>query len=325
MLSCLPGCREDKLPPPATMDPLVRAWHIEPAEITLTLTPASPLWQQAIHMTLQVALPKNYRPQFPKIEQPLGELYVAARSDPEVVRGDGEVYVYTQEFRLEALQAGKNIIPAMEFGYSEAGKDSTSKGKPLRTEAVVFEVQPGTATSKQELTDIRDVVALPERQPIWLLAALPVLFAIALAVYWRYHRRKLALAEERTPTPEEIARESLAKLLAAPFLQEHNYKPFYFTLTGIVREYLENAYYIRAPRQTTEEFLHNICQYENFSLAMVASLRDFLQKSDVVKYAKSIPAEAEIVQVIATAKEVIAQREKAVASQDKIFHQEGHT
>ena len=91
----------------------------------------------------------------------------------------------------------------------------------------------------------------------WLVAAgLAVVLAILGVVVLR--RRKRRPVEPRRQTPEEIAQAALARLLAENLPARGLVKEFYLRLTGIVRQYVEDTTGIRAPEQTTEEFLRDM-------------------------------------------------------------------
>ena len=80
-----------------------------------------------------------------------------------------------------------------------------------------------------------------------------LLAIVAVVVVMRRRRRRPV--EVRRETPEEIARKALAVLLAENLPARGLIKEFYLRLTGIVRQYVEDTTGIRAPEQTTEEFL----------------------------------------------------------------------
>ncbi len=66
-------------------------------------------------------------------------------------------------------------------------------------------------------------------------------------------------------------------------------KEFYLRLTGIVRQYVEDTTGIRAPEQTTEEFLRDMRSRAVFPPERSARLAEFLEAADLVKYAGQQP------------------------------------
>ena len=73
------------------------------------------------------------------------------------------------------------------------------------------------------------------------------------------------------------------------------FKDFHVELTMVVRRYLERRYGIRAPSQTTEEFLSAAKDSDALPQATVGRLGAFLEASDLIKFAgaqTSVPASA---------------------------------
>ena len=53
--------------------------------------------------------------------------------------------------------------------------------------------------------------------------------------------------------------------------------------------YLENRFSLRAPEQTTEEFLESVTHGDALEVRFVNLLKEFLERSDLVKFAKEQP------------------------------------
>ena len=109
-----------------------------------------------------------------------------------------------------------------------------------------------------------------------------VLAVIAVVLLRRRKRRPVAV---RKQTPEEIAQAALTRLLAENLPARGLVKEFYLRLTGIVRQYVEDTTGIRAPEQTTEEFLRDMRSRSVFSRERSVRLAEFLEAADMVKYA----------------------------------------
>ena len=77
-------------------------------------------------------------------------------------------------------------------------------------------------------------------------------------------------------------------------------------LTDIVRNYLEDRFYIHAPRQTTEEFLSNM---ENWNSPLDNKdrnfLREFMTSADMIKFAKFEASKTQIETAIARAEQLV--------------------
>jgi hypothetical protein len=142
-------------------------------------------------------------------------------------------------------------------------------------------------------------------------AALVVLLAVVGVVALR--RRKHRPIEPRRQIPEEIAQAALALLLAENLPGRGLIKEFYLRLTGIVRQYVEDTTGIRAPEQTTEEFLRDMRSRAAFPPERSARLAEFLQAADLIKYAGQQPQEGQIDDAITRAHEFVNLKPSPVA------------
>ena len=146
----------------------------------------------------------------------------------------------------------------------------------------------------------------------WVAAAgaAGVLAVVGVVALRRRRRRPV---EPRRRTPEEIAHAALARLLAEDLPARGLLKEFYARLTGIVRHYVEDTTGIRAPEQTTEEFLRDIRSRAVFPPDRSLRFADFLESADLVKYAGQLPEQEQIDQAIARAHEFVNLAPAAIA------------
>ena len=117
--------------------------------------------------------------------------------------------------------------------------------------------------------------------------------------------------------PEEIANQELEWLLAQGFTDRGELKEFYFHLSRIVREYIERRFGLRAPERTTEEFLIDLSHSDSLGSDHKTLLASFLEKADMVKFARYAPGTDEITASFDAAKDFIAEtrpRAEEVAS-----------
>ena len=148
----------------------------------------------------------------------------------------------------------------------------------------------GAATNSLAAADIRDIKA-PVEIPsgwLWLWCVLGGL-GIALASYiaWRYwqkHRTKPKTQELIIP-PHVRARRKLEQALSLIYEP----RPFCILVSDTLRVYLEEAFSLRAPERTTEEFLDELQSSALLSFSQKQSLGDFLMRCDLVKFAREEP------------------------------------
>jgi len=139
----------------------------------------------------------------------------------------------------------------------------------------------------EDIHDIKGLVPVPhDWWWLWL-----VLFLAAAAAFWWWKRRRPAITTAAAPllSPHENAVRALRQL------REENppVEEFYTRLSAIVRRYLEGQLGLRAPEQTTEEFLYEASRDHAFSPDHRELLAAFLNESDLVKFARFRPGEAD--------------------------------
>lgn len=149
----------------------------------------------------------------------------------------------------------------------------------------------GAASNLADIRDIAPPVAIPSGWE-WLWWTLAVL-AVAAISYWLWKRWQ-ARRQQGPPIvviPAHVrARQKLQEalgLLAQP-------KPFVIAVSDATRYYLEERFEFHAPERTTEEFLHELQRTDRLTPDQKDSLADFLQRCDLVKFAKYEPREAEL-------------------------------
>lgn len=97
-------------------------------------------------------------------------------------------------------------------------------------------------------------------------------------------RRLLHIRKLHRMTPRERAFRELSLLLGRHLPEKGLFKDFYVELTLVVRRYIERRHGIRAPEQTTEEFLLAATQHASFEVGRLETLRAFLTAADLVKF-----------------------------------------
>ena len=147
------------------------------------------------------------------------------------------------------------------------------------------------ATSANDIRDIKPPVEIPGGWEWlwWVLGALAV--AALLFVAWRWWQKRRSQIPFVPPVPAHVrAKEMLEKALA---LIAHP-KPFCTLVSDTIRTYLEERFDFHAPERTTEEFLHELRGTDLLSLEQKEKLGEFLERCDLVKFAKYEPVEPEL-------------------------------
>lgn len=130
------------------------------------------------------------------------------------------------------------------------------------------------------------VAVRPSARAALRIAAAALGGAAALALVAFGISRLARMRRVRRLSPRERAMLELRQLLARNLPGRDRFKDYYIELTMVVRRYFERRHGLRAPRQTTEEFLAAaVSRGPEFGAETVAGLRAFLEAADLVKFA----------------------------------------
>jgi len=142
-----------------------------------------------------------------------------------------------------------------------------------------------------DIRDIKPPVAIPSgwEWVWWTLAALVIAGLLVWA--WRYLKKRRAQVPVVPPIPAHLrARQKLKEALA--LLTQP--KPFCILVSDTIRWYLEERFDFHAPERTTEEFLYELQGTDRLTRDQKESLGEFLQRCDMVKFARYEPGEPEL-------------------------------
>ena len=283
-----------------------------PVKLTLRASPATPRLSDVVDLEVLVEGKAGVLIEPPSFGQAVGDFLVLDYSEKSIDPQGKPIPLHSRLFhyRLEPVSSGKHLIRTLAIEFTDNRQDSEAVGQKLRIESKPIEM---TITSELD-GQIPDLANLePMLPPIeldsklpwnWIIpCALLGLFLISLLWFTRNPKIKAAVVQSRPPA--EIASEQLQRLLAENLPAQGLVKEFYLRLTAIVREFIEGSTGIRAPEQTTEEFLRDARLGEVFSKSQSDSLKEFLEAADMVKYAGSLPESSQIERSIERAREFI--------------------
>jgi len=282
-----------------------------PVELQVRLWPKEPRLSDLVELEIEVGAEGDVVIRPPEFGEAVGDFLVrdyterSPRKNPGQSKPNRRVFYY----QLEPVYSGAHLIRSVAIEFEDNRDSSEHKGESSWIESEPIEV---TVTS--ELGD--QVPSLSNLEPMappqalnnygvwWWLAGVAILVVAGVGYFLR-GRNQVETATLYQPTAEEIAHSQLASLLAENLPSQGMFKDFYLRLTGIVRTYIEGITSLRAPEQTTEEFLREMGQKEVFSKDESYRLKEFLEAADMVKYAGQRPDAGQIDSSIVRAKEFI--------------------
>ena len=145
--------------------------------------------------------------------------------------------------------------------------------------------------------------------PYWLAARIAAIFILVGMLIWIWLKKTGRLPSRvdvpRKTPPLIIALGKLEKLNVDD-LSSANVRTFYFELSQIIREFLENEYFIRVLEMTTEE-IREVLPHFKGKIEWEKNLMNLLERADKVKFAKDVPDPLLIQSDLASSESIIRQ------------------
>ena len=121
--------------------------------------------------------------------------------------------------------------------------------------------------------------------PAWLVATVAIVAALLIAgLVWLIVRWIKNRPAAPPPTPREIAMTRLNQ--ARGQIESMAPYDFSFLVSDLLRDYVAAQFHLRAKEQTSPEFLASISDHQTFSEHERTLLAVFLEKSDLIKFAR---------------------------------------
>lgn len=256
-------------------------------------------------MTLDVA--EGYEAEFPDIAFPddVPGSILTRFDERETKEGDRRRQV--REYEIEPEFEGTLRFPAMEAYYHKAGevKEERLEIEPVEVTVTATELG-GEAIALRPARGLIETDRIEAmRRRIWpkALGAVAIAAALVVAIVWWVRRPKV---EPPPPPAHEIALKRLRELEGSDLIGRHKVEPFFVAVTEIVRDYVEAAFGLRAPEQTTEEFLASLATATELARHREV-LQPFLTAADEVKFARLDADETAMRRAFETAERFVRQ------------------
>ncbi len=237
--------------------------------------------------TLSVEVDSNLVVLFPE-GQTFVPLEMISKSKTDTLRKQALFELITT-YGLTQFDSGVYAIPRQPVQIGDEIKFSDSL--LVRVNPVVID------TTKQGLYDIKPFIEVPKSRNLrWLWYVLGIIF-IGAAIFWVIlfikQRKKNDNPHEQLE-PFERAKQSLLSIAEASAEDHDGIKKYYSHLTFVLKSYLESKVYDHALESTTEELVGRLRLIRDgghlhISDAVLDNITRVLQRSDLVKFAKSLP------------------------------------
>ncbi|MCR4440078.1 MAG: BatD family protein [bacterium] len=229
----------------------------------------------------------------------------------------GDLITEQTEYVISTFETGDFEIPPLTIRYYTSA-DTTRR--ELCTEPIKITVLSLNPDQAGDIRDIKPPLEIPRDwrrllRHVGIGALALLLLAAAVLAFIRYRKGKgLLPRREKPPRPaHEVALEELDALVGSGLLERGETKQFYSALSEIVRRYIEGRFYVAALEMTTGEVLQAMAEAAVGS-AERELLRELLELSDLVKFAKYLPSVQENERAVQLAYDFV-QRTKLVVAE----------
>lgn len=259
-----------------------------------------------VRYTVQLRRVPDIQTRWPGPAANLGMFEIRRYQTPEAREEDDSI-IEEAAYTISTFDTGRFVIPPLTVQYL---MPPDTLWRELRTESLDIYV---ASMRPSEAGDIRTVKAPWELPRDWgqvikiaAIAAGVLLLAGLGYYYWRKRQGK-GLLPQRLEPPQpahEMAFAELAELRNSDLLARGEIKLFYILLSEIIRRYLAGRYQVDALEMTTFELLEHFQQTEMGDKAF-SLLREILEQSDLVKFAKFNPPDEQHARLLEAAEALV--------------------
>ena len=215
---------------------------------------------------------------------------------------------FKKKYSLINFEPGEYWIPRQKIYFNQTVKFSDS------LLIIVNDVE--VDTLKQNLYDIKPII--PVKRNYQKLFYRIIIITLLLAIIYIFYKRNLLKSskeKEEVKSLYEIANEKLNGLNNLHPNSQIEFKEYYTILIDIFREYLEYQVNIPAMESTSNELISRINLLKDsgnydFEKSEINKLENLFTKSDLIKFAKSLPSKKDINNDVDTISKFIENIEK---------------
>lgn len=216
-------------------------------------------------------------------------------------KSKGDMMISTFDLKLAAFAIGDLKIPSFRVFFQTNPDDTVLKY--VATDSIPISIVSVLPEDMRDINDIKNPIDFPNFLPLIILA---LLVGTGVITFLGFHltkrlRRIKEIIKPLAP-PWEEALMALNRIPVEDWLNNNRIKQYYYTISEILKRYLERRFFFPALEQTTTELVRTMKQNK---IPERDGFSNFFARSDMVKYAKFIPPRDEMVGVIEQVKELI--------------------
>jgi len=263
-----------------------------PVDVRVELEPAVIPFHRKARYSIVVEAPNDVDVQIPEMVDKFAGLATAdVQRKTENLRGERRRIVET--YTLDPIFIGDYPIEPASVTWGE-NESVTVPSPGLRVRDLTEEEKKAAA----EFVEIAG--PMPITNPMlrkWgisgaIIAVVALLTGVGVYLFLRWRKRSRPLPVPLLPW--EVAYQRLRELDQRQLPQAGKYGPYYVDLSAILRYYIEDRFQLRAPEQTTPEFLAEAGRSRVVSDPHQKLLAGFLRHCDRVKFAQYVPVKEDM-------------------------------
>ncbi len=209
------------------------------------------------------------------------------------------------KYLMTTFNTGTQIIPSFKVFV----RDEEGRKTEVKSEGLIIKVK-SVLPAGEDPKDIRGLKPLILKKNIMttVLLILMVLGAGALVYFLarkiKFKKKAPPPAEVAVQTAEAIALQRLKELKHSELLKKGRAKQYYYILSEIIRQYLENRYQMPVKERTTNEIMTTLSSVKE-AQKYASYFGEFLNYCDMVKFSPYLPTELAAEEIIKRAREII--------------------
>lgn len=213
----------------------------------------------------------------------------------------GDKMISTFDLKLAAFAPGDLKIPPFRVFFTSDPQDTIIKY--VTTDSIPITIVSVLPEDMRDINDIKRPLDFPNFLPL-LLLAIGSGFGLLTFIGYRLVKRFRRIREmiKPLPLPWEEALAAINRIPVEEWLTKNWVKRYYYTISEILKRYLERRFLFPAVEQTTTELIRTMKQNK---IPERDGFSNFFTSSDLVKYAKFVPPYNEMIGVIDVVKELI--------------------